>query len=113
MSLGFCRPLARVFSMALALTGSLVQTARADEPILPVVFVHGFSGSAQQYETQALRWASNGYPKPVTGIDRLFVGFQLAHLDAFIDALLAETGDTKVYVVGHSAGTAVMTSYLN
>jgi pimeloyl-ACP methyl ester carboxylesterase len=85
----------------------------ASEPELPVVFVHGFSGSAQQYEAQALRWASNGYPKPVTGIDRLFVGFQLAHLDAFIDALLAETGDSKVYVVGHSAGTAVMTSYLN
>jgi pimeloyl-ACP methyl ester carboxylesterase len=87
--------------------------ARADEPVLPVVFVHGFSGSAQQYETQALRWASNGYPKPATGIDRLFVGFSLTHLDQFIDALLAQTGDEKVYVVGHSAGTAVMTSYLN
>jgi pimeloyl-ACP methyl ester carboxylesterase len=92
---------------------ALAQGARADEPTLPVVFVHGFSGSAQQYETQALRWASNDYPNVVTGIDRLFVGFQLAHLDAFIDALLAETGDPKVYVVGHSAGTAVMTSYLN
>jgi len=87
--------------------------AHADEPELPVVFVHGFSGSAQQYETQALRWASNGYPKPVTGIDRLFVGFTLDQLDAFIDAALAETGDTKVYAIGHSAGTAVMTSYLN
>jgi pimeloyl-ACP methyl ester carboxylesterase len=85
----------------------------AAEPVLPVIFVHGFSGSAQQYETQALRWASNGYPKPVTGIDRLFIGFQLAHLDAFIDDLLAQTGDSKVYVVGHSAGTAVMTQYLN
>ena len=101
-----------------ALVGILFASAwtapvAASEPQLPVVFVHGFSGSAQQYETQALRWASNGYPKPVTGIDRLFVGFQLAHLDAFIDALLAQTGDSKVYVVGHSAGTAVMTSYLN
>jgi pimeloyl-ACP methyl ester carboxylesterase len=113
MSLGFCRPLSGVFVAALVALGSLAPTARADEPVLPVVFVHGFSGSAQQYETQALRWASNGYPKPVTGIDRLFVGFQLAHLDAFIDAILAETGDPKVYVVGHSAGTAVMTSYLN
>jgi pimeloyl-ACP methyl ester carboxylesterase len=91
MSLGFCRPLGRVLLTALVAVGSGVQIARADEPILPVVFVHGFSGSAQQYETQALRWASNGYPKPVTGIDRLFVGFQLAHLDAFIDAILAET----------------------
>ncbi len=80
---------------------------------LPIVFVHGFSGSAAQYETQALRWASNGYPKPVTGIDRLFFGFSLDHLDAFIDDVLAETGDSQVYVLGHSAGTAVMTNYLN
>ncbi|HEX7038252.1 MAG TPA: hypothetical protein VF210_20980 [Pseudomonadales bacterium] len=26
----------------------------------PIIFVHGFSGSGAQYETQALRWASNG-----------------------------------------------------
>ncbi|HEU4431151.1 MAG TPA: alpha/beta fold hydrolase [Myxococcota bacterium] len=103
-----------------ALIGSLVAATlggsaavRAGEPALPVVFVHGFSGSAQQYETQALRWASNGYPKPVTAIDRRFVGFTLEQLDAFIDAVLAQTGDTKVYAIGHSAGTFVMTSYLN
>jgi pimeloyl-ACP methyl ester carboxylesterase len=102
-----------LFSAAfIAIGGMAAPSARADEA-LPVVFVHGFSGSAQQYETQALRWASNGYPKPVTGIDRLFVGFSLTHLDAFIDELLAETGDTKVYAIGHSAGTGVMTSYLN
>jgi pimeloyl-ACP methyl ester carboxylesterase len=80
---------------------------------LPIVFVHGFSGSAAQYETQALRWASNDYPKPVTGIDRLFIGFNFSQLDAFIDAVLAETGDSQVYALGHSAGTAVMTGYLN
>ena len=28
----------------------------------PIVFVHGFSGGAEQYETQAKRFASNGYP---------------------------------------------------
>jgi pimeloyl-ACP methyl ester carboxylesterase len=80
---------------------------------LPIVFVHGFSGSAQQYETQALRWASNDYPKPVTAIDRFFIGFTLEQLDAFIDDVLAETGDSQVYALGHSAGTFVMTSYLN
>ena len=40
------------------------------EPTLPIVFVHGFSGSAQQYETQALRWASNDYPNVVTAVER-------------------------------------------
>jgi pimeloyl-ACP methyl ester carboxylesterase len=78
-----------------------------------VIFVHGFSGSAQQYEDQALRWASNDYGNVVTGIDRLFVGFSLAQLDAFIDDVLAETGDSQAYLIGHSAGTAVMTTYLN
>jgi pimeloyl-ACP methyl ester carboxylesterase len=97
----------------LAAAAAGAAAAQAGEPLLPVVFVHGFSGSAQQYETQALRWASNDYPKPVTAIDRRFVGFTLDQLDAFIDGVLAETGDTQVYAIGHSAGTFVMTSYLN
>jgi pimeloyl-ACP methyl ester carboxylesterase len=97
----------------LAALSTAAPAVRADEPTLPVVFVHGFSGSAQQYETQALRWASNDYPNVVTGIDRLFIGFSDEDLDAFIDDVLAETGDSQVYAIGHSAGTAVMTGYLN
>src|SRR5262249_263912 len=113
MSLGFCSRSRGMLAAVLVAFGGLAQGARADEPTLPVVFVHGFSGSAQQYEAQALRWASNDYPNVAPGIRRLFVGFQPAPLDASIAALLAETGDPKVFVVGHSAGTAVMTSYLN
>ena len=85
----------------------------AGGPALPVVFVHGFSGSGQQYEAQALRWASNDYPNLVTAVDRLFEGFTLEQLDAFFDDVLARTGAEKLYAVGHSAGTAVMTSYLD
>jgi hypothetical protein len=33
------------------------------ETFLPVVFVHGGSGSAQQFQSQALRFTSNGYPQ--------------------------------------------------
>ena len=81
---------------------------------LPIVFVHGTSGSGAQYETQALRWASNGYPKPVRAIDRISTTPAVIYpiLDAFIDDLLAETGDDQVYVLGHSAGTFVMAGYL-
>jgi pimeloyl-ACP methyl ester carboxylesterase len=79
---------------------------------LPIIFVHGFNGSGAQYETQALRWASNNYPKPVTAIDRVGLLFN-AQMDAFIDGLLAETGDAKVYVLGHSLGTTLMNGYLN
>jgi len=107
------RALSALLASLVAAVGSAAPVARADEPTLPVVFVHGFSGSAQQYETQALRWASNDYPNLVTGIDRLFIGFTLEQLDAFIDDVLAETGAPQVYAVGHSAGTAVMTLYLN
>ena len=83
--------------------------ARA-EPTLPIVFVHGFSGSAQQYETQALRWASNDYPNVVTAIDRnsLTPADFYPFLDAFFDDLMAQTGDDQIYAVGHSQGTFVM-----
>ena len=34
-----------------------------DDVALPIVFVHGFAGSAQQYESQAMRFVANGYPQ--------------------------------------------------
>jgi pimeloyl-ACP methyl ester carboxylesterase len=98
------------------MAGSLTPTtAVAGEPLLPIVFVHGFNGSAAQYETQALRWASNDYPNVVTGIDRIssLVVPTNDQLDAFFDAVMAETGDSQIYVVAHSAGTAIMVGYLN
>lgn len=84
--------------------------------VMPIIFVHGQSGSAQQFETQAMRFTSNGYPQ-----DMLFA-FEydtaqsvnpIAALDVFIDAVLAQTGAEKVYAVGHSRGTFVWTSYLD
>jgi pimeloyl-ACP methyl ester carboxylesterase len=84
--------------------------------VLPIVFVHGQSGSAQQFETQAMRFTSNGYPQ------ELLFAFEyntalpdnpLAALDDFIDAVLAQTGAQQVYAVGHSRGTSVWTSYLD
>jgi pimeloyl-ACP methyl ester carboxylesterase len=82
-----------------------------EEPALPIVFVHGFTGSAAQYETQALRWASNNYPNVVTGIDRQTTTNE--EVDAFFDAVMAETGADQIYVVAHSQGTSIMVSYLN
>lgn len=83
---------------------------------LPIVFVHGQSGSAQQFETQAMRFTSNGYPQ------RLLYAFEydtssatnpLADLDAFLDAVLKQTRAGKVYAIGHSRGTTVWTTYLD
>jgi len=84
--------------------------------IRPIVFVHGQSGSAQQFETHAMRFTSNGYPQ-----DQLFAfeydtGVQenpIAALDAFIDAVLETTGAEQVYAIGHSRGTTLWTTYLD
>jgi triacylglycerol esterase/lipase EstA (alpha/beta hydrolase family) len=43
------------------LVGSSPAAAQEAEPV-PIVFVHGAAGSAAQYETQARRSDSNGYP---------------------------------------------------
>ena len=100
----------------LALAGaSAAQAHGTREPALPIVFVHGFNGSGAQYEAQAMRWASNDYPNIVTAIDRTSTTPAVIYpmLDAFFDDLMARTGDSQVYVLGHSAGTAVMGGYLN
>lgn len=119
-----CRSSLAVFARTIAvllcafasiITASLARAHGTREPTLPIVFVHGFSGSGQQYETQALRWASNDYPNVVTAIDRTSTLPAVIYpiLDQFFDNLMAQTGDTQVYVLGHSAGTAVMNGYLN
>lgn len=90
-------------------------TVIADETTLPVVYVHGGAGSAAQYETQAMRWASNDYPNVVTGIDRTSSLPPILNpmLDAFFDGVMAETGDDQIYVIAHSLGTSLMVNYLN
>jgi len=94
---------------------SLPTTAAAEEPLLPIVFVHGGAGSGAQYEVQAQRFASNGYPNVIRGIDRLssFIKPINEQLDEYFDAVMAETGDDQVYVAAHSAGTSIMVRYLN
>lgn len=81
----------------------------------PIVFVHGQSGSAQQFQSQARRFASNGYPPELVfafEYDTSQEDNPLADLDAFLDEVRAETGAEAVYAVGHSRGTSVWTAYL-
>ena len=115
--------------VALALLTGVAPAASAQEapaaaaarpaPLLPIVFVHGALGSASQFQTQALRFASNGYPVDhVVGLDydSLSATGNLAavwdDLDATIDAVLADTGAERVELVGHSLGTFVSQAYL-
>src|SRR5689334_262040 len=85
--------------------------ARAGD-LRPIVFVHGFSGGAQQYETTAKRFASNGYPASfievheydslfgINTVDQIYAG-----LDARITRLLAQTGADRIDLTAHSLGT--------
>lgn len=84
---------------------------------MPIVFVHGGAGPAAQYETQAMRWASNDYPYVVIGIDynSLLASSESLYqlLDVYFDALIEETGDNQIYVIAHSLGTRLMVDYLD
>lgn len=84
--------------------------------MVPIVFVHGFAGSAQQLISQAMRFEANGWP-----IERIRAfehngGMSgedfVAGLSAFIDGVLAEFSVPQVYLIGHSRGTSVSSMYL-
>ncbi|TDC61907.1 alpha/beta hydrolase, partial [Actinomadura sp. GC306] len=110
------------FFCVLLLSLSVVSPAHADgrrhQP-RPVVFVHGFSGSAGQFETQARRLTSNGYPDDFIEAheyDSTFgtttVAEVFASLDDRIARLLDRTGADKIDLLAHSLGTGLMQSYL-
>jgi len=90
--------------------------------IKPIVFVHGFAGSAAQFESQAMRFESNGYPANYIaayeydsspGLSPDFPPEEiLAGIDQVIDTVLKDTGADKVDAIGHSLGTKVMQTYL-
>ena len=104
---------------ALPASGAQAGAGRPADP-RPIVFVHGFSGGAQQYETQARRFASNGYPQnlievheydstfTINTIDQIYAG-----LDARITRVLAQTGADRIDLTAHSLGTSLMQGYLN
>ncbi|MCX5117125.1 alpha/beta hydrolase [Micromonospora sp. NBC_00362] len=110
--------------VALVASLSAVAVPRAAEAAAtpthrPVIFVHGSAGSAAQFETQAKRLASNGYPIDIieaheydspsiaTILPQVYAG-----LDARISRLLAATGADRVDLVAHSLGTFVSQGYL-
>ena len=85
-----------------------------------VLFVHGFVGSAGQFESQKMRFMSNGYPERwITAIDydSAFATESrsqvMARIDQFVAELKQRTGRPKVDILGHSLGTSVMQEYLN
>lgn len=108
-----------MLGVAFSNAGAGVEPA-ATARVRPVVFVHGFSGSGAQFETQAMRFTSNGYPAKKIAVheyDSLFSTETqtdvFTRLDARIKKLLETTGADRVDLLGHSLGTSLMQSYLN
>lgn len=80
----------------------------------PVIFVHGFLASGDTYEKQVKRFTSNGYSQAdLYTFDWNSLGGTSTQqdLDKLVNDILAKTGQTKVHLVGHSAGTAVVQEY--
>lgn len=99
--------------------------AGGDADVRPIIFIHGFLGSGQQFEALALRLTSNGYPADHiemfehnsltygTGNNPEANEAVWGRIDQLIAELQERTGDEQVYLAGHSQGTYVSQSYLN
>ena len=108
-------------ALALMVAGVLLSasTAEAKPKINPMIFIHGSSGSGAQFESQAMRFTSNGYPHRYIAVleyDSPLIGTILSEVHARLDALIAQlqagTGRSQVDLLGHSLGTFVAQSYL-
>ena len=119
-------PLTVVLGLVLATAGPAVADtadgAAFDPAPRPAVFVHGMMGSASQFESQAMRLQSNGYPPElITGFDYDSMALDQSlsmdelHelLDDHIDEVLATHDVDEVDLLGHSRGTTVSHAYLN
>jgi len=100
-----------------AAAGTDTRPPLPEDVALPIVFVHGFAGSAQQFQSQAMRFVANGYPSErLRAFDHDGAGVAIAEYvggtDAVIDEARATFQKDKVYLIGHSRGTSVGTSYL-
>ena len=87
--------------------------------LTPMIFVHGGAGSGAQFESQALRFESNGYPSSYIRVFEYDSTTAIANmaqlhtrLDQLIEQVKQETGKPKVDILGHSLGTTVMHLYL-
>ncbi|WP_101834088.1 lipase [Frankia canadensis] len=93
--------------------------APPDTSRTPIVFLHGNLGSGEQFESQAQRFASNGYPADrITALDHdassstVTEGPVFARLDGEIQRLLTLAGTKQVDLVAHAEGADLGQRYL-
>lgn len=105
------------FLLLTAFSQPMQNSRGCDASKLPIVFVHGFLGSGDNWALQLQRFSSNGYCN-----ERMFL-FDWntinrskatdSLLDVFIDNVLAKTKAKQVELVGHSAGGGLCYNYLS
>jgi|GEM_PF-221665 len=106
-------------AVLIVLVLSIAQPAMANAQCsnaTPIIFVHGGAGSMAQFESQAMRFTSNGYPAECImafEYDSSFVketrlGVEQRLAD-FVNATFETSG--KVVLIGHSLGTRVVYNY--
>jgi len=88
-------------------------------PYNPIIFVHGGAGSGAQFESQAMRFTSSGYPHDYINVHEYDSRFQINtmndvwnRLDQLIAELQKKFDVNQVDILGHSLGTTVMHGYL-
>ncbi len=87
------------------------------DAILPIVFVHGYSGSGDSYTKMIGYFRANGYPaNKLYTYDWNTLDLQSAPkntkpLNDFIQEVLRKTGYDKVNLVGHSLGGSLTFNY--
>jgi hypothetical protein len=112
---------ARLAVLALLVAAALLapSTAQARFSHNGIIFVHGIEGTGGQFESQKMRFMSNGYPASwfdEVDYDSTRAVADKSEVDQQIDQAVAamkqRTGRSKVDIVAHSLGTTVMEDYL-
>ncbi|MEM1579171.1 MAG: hypothetical protein QXR77_05795, partial [Archaeoglobaceae archaeon] len=93
--------------------------AQCSEQTPPIIFVHGGAGSGAQFESQAMRFTSNGYPaeclmvfeynSSAYSVNPTYREQTLALLSQKVNETFENIG--KPVLIGHSLGTRVVYNY--
>ncbi len=88
----------------------------AASPRLPIIFVHGMLASGDTYAGQISRFEANGYDgKLLFAYDWNSLSFGRGGaadgLQQMVDSVLSQTKSSKVFLVGHSAGSGLVYNY--
>lgn len=98
--------------------------AGVDFSLRPVLFIHGGAGSASQFESQAMRFRANGYPRSYLAVYEYNTNTGQSALDPtqaaerniainkMVDRLRRISGSDEIDLMAHSMGTGVSLMYL-